>query len=92
MQHSAQSERPPLTERGADFYSTPPEAVHAQLRAEILPHRLWEPACGDGAIVEVLRGAGHGPRASSAIAFTWFVLDRNHQGPITLDRISWRDE
>jgi hypothetical protein len=32
-----------------------------------------------------------GPRASSAIPFAWFVFDRNHQGPTTIDRISWRD-
>jgi hypothetical protein len=32
-----------------------------------------------------------GPRASSAIAFAWFVFDRNHRGPTTLDRITWKD-
>jgi hypothetical protein len=31
-----------------------------------------------------------GPRASSAIAFAWFVFSRDHAGPITLDRISWK--
>ena len=30
-----------------------------------------------------------GPKASSSIAFAWFVFDRNHTGPTTLDRISW---
>jgi hypothetical protein len=30
-----------------------------------------------------------GPRASSAMAFAWFVWDRNHTGPTTIDRISW---
>jgi hypothetical protein len=158
---------------------------------EALPHRIWEPAAGAGAIVQVLRAAGHhvhasdvhdwgcpysrtgvdflgearapagfdvvitnppfaqaekfvahrlglcrhvivllrigfleserrsylldhgllarvhvfknrlpfmhrhgwaGPRASSAICFAWFTFDRTHRGPITLDRISWRDE
>jgi hypothetical protein len=38
------------------------------------------------------RDGGAGPRASSAIPFAWFVWDRNHQGPTTLDRISWRHE
>jgi hypothetical protein len=28
-----------------------------------------------------------GPRASSAIAFAWFVWERNHRGPTTIDRI-----
>jgi hypothetical protein len=32
-----------------------------------------------------------GPRASSAIAFAWFVFDRDHQGPTTIDRIAWRE-
>jgi hypothetical protein len=31
------------------------------------------------------------PRASSAICFAWFVFDRNHRGPATLNRISWRE-
>ena len=30
-----------------------------------------------------------GPRASSAICFAWYVWDRNHVGPATIDRISW---
>jgi hypothetical protein len=31
-----------------------------------------------------------GPKASNAIAFAWFVFDRNHNGPTIIDRISWR--
>jgi hypothetical protein len=30
-----------------------------------------------------------GKRASSAIAFAWYCWDRNHRGPVTIDRISW---
>lgn len=30
-----------------------------------------------------------GPKASSALPFAWFVWDRNHNGPTTLQRISW---
>lgn len=48
-----------LSERGADFYQTPPQAVEALLRVESLPHHIWEPACGAGAIVNVLRDHGH---------------------------------
>ena len=48
-----------LEDRGLDFYSTPPEATRALLRYERLPHGLWEPHCGHGAIVEVLLDAGH---------------------------------
>jgi hypothetical protein len=32
-----------------------------------------------------------GPRASSAMPFAWFVWNRNHVGPATIDRICWRD-
>jgi hypothetical protein len=32
-----------------------------------------------------------GPRASSAMAFAWFVWNRDHSGPATVDRISWKD-
>ena len=178
----------PLKVRGADLYQTPPEAVHALLKIEPIPLTLWEPACGPGAIVSVLRATGRaviatdlndwncpdsqsgidflmeikapsgigaiitnppyslagdfvrkaldlcplvimlmrlgflesigrsdildggqlarvypfanrlpmmhresydGPKASSAMAFAWFVWDRDHQGPTILERIRW---
>jgi len=46
-------------ERGHDLYQTPAVAVEALLRVEQLPRRIWEPAAGRGAIVNVLRAAGH---------------------------------
>jgi hypothetical protein len=49
----------PLSERGNDLYETPPVAVHALLRVEPLPKVVWEPSCGPGSIVNVLRNAGH---------------------------------
>jgi hypothetical protein len=49
----------PRRERGFDLYETPAEAVHALLAHEALPRCVWEPACGPGAIVRVLRQAGH---------------------------------
>jgi hypothetical protein len=51
--------RHPLKDRGADLYETPECAVLALLRTESLPRKIWEPACGRGAIVNVLRAAGH---------------------------------
>lgn len=42
-----------------NLYQTPPEATQALLKAERLPNVLWENACGPGAIVRVLRAAGH---------------------------------
>lgn len=35
------------------------------------------------------RAGWKGPRASSAIAFAWYVWDRDHKGPTTIDRIRW---
>jgi hypothetical protein len=33
-----------------------------------------------------------GPRITSALAFAWFVWDRGHDGPTTLNRIDWQTE
>ena len=35
------------------------------------------------------RDGWNGPRASSAVAFGWFVWSCDHTGPTTIDRISW---
>jgi hypothetical protein len=64
-----QSRRAPLVERKDDLYETPPEATHALLKAERLPHRLWEPAAGRGAIVSILRAAGHEVLASDLVDY-----------------------
>ena len=56
-------------DRGVDLYETPPEAVHALMDAEWLPHRIWEPACGPGAIVSVLRVAGHDVVATDLVDY-----------------------
>lgn len=47
-------------ERGVDFYPTPLEGVLGLLAAEgmRIPAKVWEPACGDGAIVRPLRATG----------------------------------
>ena len=59
LQHSTQSGRHSLAERGLDLYETPALAVEALLRVETLPLSIWEPAAGRGAIVRVLRAHGH---------------------------------
>jgi hypothetical protein len=53
--------------RGLDYYQTPPHATLALLSAEKLPHRLWEPCAGGGAMVRVLRNAGHHVIASDIV-------------------------
>jgi len=42
-----------------DFYTTPAEGTRALLSVESFDGPIWEPACGDGAISEVLKAAGH---------------------------------
>lgn len=63
----ANPKRHRLAERGDDSYPTPPCAVTALLQVEALPHYIWEPACGAGNIVSVLRAAGHCVVASDPI-------------------------
>jgi len=69
LDHSCQVQRHSLAERGNDLYETPAVAVEALLREERLPHRLWEPACGRGAIVRPLRAAGHEVLASDLVDY-----------------------
>ena len=59
VSHRSVRQRHALGERRNDSYSTPAAAVEALLRVEELPRRVWEPACGRGAIVNVLRAHGH---------------------------------
>jgi hypothetical protein len=69
LDHSSQSRRHPLAERGFDLYETPAVAVEALLRTEQIPHHIWEPAAGRGAIVNVLRDAGHAVIASDVVDY-----------------------
>jgi hypothetical protein len=59
LTHAANPGRHSLAARKDDLYETPPEAVQALLRVESLPESIWEPACGPGSIVRILRAAGH---------------------------------
>lgn len=66
---STQAAKAPLSDRGNDLYETPPVAVRALLKAEKLPHRIWEPACGPGSIVKELREAGHDVLATDLVDY-----------------------
>ena len=80
LDHSSQVQRAPLAEHRGDYYDTPAVAVHALIRVERLPIRIWEPACGTGNIVNVLRALGHEVVAT----------DLNPRGcPDSLDRIDF---
>jgi hypothetical protein len=60
LDHRCQGQRHSHAERGHDLYETPAVAVEALLRVLTLPSgAIWEPACGRGAIANVLRAHGH---------------------------------
>jgi len=61
-------------ERDLDLYETPVCAVEARVRVGDLPHHILEPAAGRGAIVKVLRAAGHKVYASDVRHYD-FPLD-----------------
>lgn len=58
-----------LSERGNDLYETPIEAIRALCAVENLPHTIWEPACGPGAIVKHLRSVGHTVHATDLVDY-----------------------
>jgi len=46
--------------RELDFYPTPPNVTHALMQfLQLAPTVVWEPACGDGAMSNVLAQYGH---------------------------------
>jgi hypothetical protein len=57
--------------RGQDLHETPEVATLALAGAEArqMPKHLWEPACGKGAIVEVLRSCGHVVAATDKVVY-----------------------
>lgn len=67
--HGAQPGRHRYAERGNDLYETPACAIEALLAVENLPRRIWEPACGPGAIARVLRARGHEVFASDLVHY-----------------------
>lgn len=66
---STGNKRAALSDRKDDLYETPPVAVHALLKAETLPHSIWEPACGPGSIVRELRASGHTVLATDLVDY-----------------------
>jgi hypothetical protein len=62
-------------ERGLDPYWTPAQATRALLAIERVPVNIWEPACGNGAITNVLRNAGHAVVSSDIVPYDGFTPD-----------------
>src|SRR5262245_30466128 len=61
--------RAPFKERLMDCYETPDVAVLALLREQHIPWPVWEPACGPGAIVRVLRSTGREVLATDLVDY-----------------------
>ena len=72
--------RAPLADRGDDLNETPPEATTTLLTNERLPGVLWEPACGPGAMVRVLRAAGHTVYATDLVDYRARSSDQDCAG------------
>jgi hypothetical protein len=75
-------------DRKDDLYETPECAVRALLAIERLPARIWEPACGRGAIAQILRDAGHDVVATDLIDYGYgdagidFLAERRTPSPV----------
>jgi hypothetical protein len=82
LDHSCQVQRLPHAERGVDLYETPPVAPEALASVEKIPHMVWEPAAGPGAIVRVLRAHGHAIIASDLIDYGGLHFARDFPGEI----------
>jgi len=68
--HGGAETRHALKDRKDDLYETPDLAVHALLRHETtLGQHVWEPACGPGAIVRILRQAGKTVTATDLVNY-----------------------
>lgn len=58
-----------ISDRKDDLYETPEVAVRALLKVECIPFTVWEPCCGPGAIVRVLRDSGRGVIATDLVDY-----------------------
>jgi hypothetical protein len=52
-------ERRVTSRKDADWWVTPAWATEALLESERLPRCVWDPCCGDGAMVRPIMAAGH---------------------------------
>jgi hypothetical protein len=73
LDHACGNGRATLAERGMDLYETP--AAESFLRdcglryLPLPPFKIWEPACGRGAIVRVLRAGGYDTVATDLVDY-----------------------
>lgn len=64
-----QSARHAIADRKDDLYESPEVSVEALLKVESLPPFIWEPACGPGSIVRVLRRNGFNVWATDLVDY-----------------------
>lgn len=55
-----------------DYYATNPKAMHELLKYETFNENIWEPACGEGNLSEVLKEYGYN-------VFSTDLIDRGYQ-------------
>lgn len=61
------------SERGADLYETPRCAIDRLIDHEPLPMKIWEPACGRGAISEPLKESGREVHSSDILDYGYGI-------------------
>lgn len=61
-----------------DYYATEPKATILLLERETFSEQVWEPACGQGHMSEVLKQGGY-------IVFSSDLVDRGYEGTVVLD-------
>ncbi len=77
-------------DRGLDPYWTPSAATSALLKIENVPNSVADPACGSGAILNVLREAGHVVHGSDIVDYGWphTVIRDYLAGPILMNGVA----
>jgi len=58
-----------------DYYATHPKAMEDLLKREIFNNRIWEPACGEGNLSEVLK-------ANNYEVYSTDLIDRGYQDEV----------
>lgn len=68
---------------GADFYPTPAWATHALIDNEEFRGSIWEPACGNGAMSEVLKLTGNSVLSTDLHDYGWGCTDVDFLGDLS---------
>ena len=68
----------------------PPEATTALSKIESVPRSVADPACGSGAILDVLRAAGHNVHGADIVDYGWpHTVVRDYlAGPVEMNGVA----